>query len=105
MIGLVAMSIGFGYHAFERTKAGWVLTLIVFAVVLGLAVPLQRATWGLFGVVGTYLPLAYYAQKWFGNLGTALSLVVVGMAFVGVGIAVHRGDDWAAMLTRRAASG
>jgi hypothetical protein len=91
--GLVAMSFGFGYHAFENTSAGWLLTLVVFAAVLALAVPLRRATWGLFGVAGTYAGLAHYATKWFGTLGTAFSLTLVGLGLVACGIALERAGD------------
>jgi hypothetical protein len=93
IVGLVAMSVGVGYHAFENTSFGWLLVLIVFAAVLALAVPFRRATWGLFGVVGTYAALAHYAYVWFGTLGTAFSLTLVGLGLVACGLALQRAGD------------
>ena len=103
IVGLVTMTVGLAYHAFSHTSLGWVLILIVGAIVLVLAAPLHRATWGLFGVAGTYAPIAHYADKWFGNLGTAFALAAVGFALLGIGIAIQRaGDSWTGLLARRA---
>jgi hypothetical protein len=102
-VGLVTMTVGLAYHAFSHTSWGWVVILIVGAIVLALAAPLHRATWGLFGVAGTYAPIAHYTDKWFGNLGTAFALAAVGFALLGIGIAIQRaGDSWTGLLARRA---
>jgi hypothetical protein len=103
IVGLVTMTVGLAYHAFSHTSFGWVLILIVGVLVLALAAPLHRATWGLFGVAGTYAPVVHYTDKWFGNLGTAFALAVVGFGLVGIGIAIQRaGDSWTGVLARRA---
>ena len=91
--GLVTMSIGLAYHAFSHASWGWLLILVVGALVLLAASPLRRATWGLFGVFGTYAPVVHYTDKWFGNLGTAFALAAVGFGLIWLGAAWQTGGE------------
>jgi hypothetical protein len=104
--GFVPMTIGLAYHAFSHTSWGWVVIFVAGVLILALAAPLHRATWGLFGVAGTYAPCVHYADRWFGNLGTAFALAAIGFALVGIGIAIQRaGDSWTGIVPRRVAAG
>jgi hypothetical protein len=104
LVGLTALSIGFGYHAFQHSTWGWVLILVVGCFILLGATFLVRGTWAVFGVAGFYAPIAHYLNDWFGNLGTAFALAALGILLVAMGLAARRfGGTWPA-LPRRAAA-
>jgi len=103
LVGLWSIAIGLGYHAGSHSSPGWIFVLLAGAVALLASAPLHRATWAVFGLLGLYSPFFHYSDRWFGNLGTAFALTVVGLAIVALGMAVQSsGDSWAAMIARRA---
>ena len=103
MIGLVVVAAALAYHAFAHTSWGWQLTLLIGVIILALAAPLRRATWVIFGIIGTYVPITHYADSWFGRLGAAVSLAIVGFGFVALGILFRTGEDgWTGLQFGRA---
>jgi hypothetical protein len=104
LAGLATITGGFVFDTIAHHSPGWIAVLIAGLVVLAAAAPLRRSTWALFGLLGTWSPMAYYTEKWFGALGTAFALFVVGVALVVAGIAVQQaGDRWTGIVSRRAA--
>ena len=103
LVGLMAITGAFVYHLTVASSPGWVVALIAGVAALALAAPMHRATWALFGLLGMWAPIVHYSARWFGNLGTAFALFVIGLSILGAGLAVQRaGDSWAAALARRA---
>ena len=95
LVGLTALSIGFGYHAFRHSTWGWVLIFVVGTVILSFATFLLRGTWAVFGVAGVYAPIAHYLNAWLGTLGTAFALAAAGVGLVALGLAARRyGGTW-----------
>ena len=102
IVGLLALTTGLAYHEFKHSSWGWELMLVVGLTLLVLAAPLRRATWGLFGVAGTYAPIAHYADSWFGTIATGFTLTAVGFGLVALGIAFRAsGDSWAGLMRRK----
>ena len=94
-VGLVAITIGFTYHAAVHSSPGWFFIIVAGLVALGLAVELERAFFAFFGLVGIYSPFVHYSDAWLGKLGIAFALAVLGFAILGVGIAVqHSVERW-----------
>lgn len=105
LVGLTALAIGLGYHAFRHATWGWVLIFAVGSVILLFATFLLRGTWAVFGVAGFYAPIAHYLNDWLGNLGTAFALAAVGVGLVALGIAARRfGGTWPALPRRSVAT-
>jgi hypothetical protein len=89
VLGLLTITAGLAYHAFRHASWGWALILMAGVAFLAFAVVLRRATWGLFGVAGFFAAAAHYLDSWFGTLGTAFALALLGLALVAVGIAAR----------------
>jgi hypothetical protein len=92
LVGLLAITGGFAYNVVFRESPGWVIALLAGVVALAGAVPLRRATWALFGLLGLWAPVVHYTAAWFGNLGTAFALFVVGLLILGAGLVVGHID-------------
>jgi hypothetical protein len=101
LVGLIGLTIGLAYHAFQHTSWGWVLILVAGTVVLLLGASLRRATWGVFGVAGFYAPIAHYLEVWFGNLGVAFALAALGLGLVMLGIGARVYEDRVPVFRRR----
>jgi hypothetical protein len=103
LVGLTAVAVGLGYHAFRHATWGWLLILAVGTVLLLFATVLVRGTWAVFGIAGFYAPIAHYLDVWFGNLGTALALAGFGLVLIGLGMMARRyGGAWPALGRRSA---
>ena len=89
LVGLLAITSGFSYHAAAHSSPGWLFIVAAGLVALGLAIALERATFAFFGLLGIYSPFLHYSDEWFGNLGIAFALAVLGFAIVGIGLAVQ----------------
>jgi len=89
LVGLLALAAGLSYHAFRHASWGWILILVAGTLLLLLAASLARATWGVFGVLGFFAPIAHYLDVWLGNLAVAFALAGVGLGLVVLGIAVR----------------
>jgi hypothetical protein len=95
LVGLIALAFGFAYDVASGRSPGWIVVLLAGLVVLAASVALHRATWAIFGLLGTWAPIVHYCAAWFGNLGTAYALFVVGVVIGGAGIAIDRaGGSW-----------
>jgi hypothetical protein len=104
LVGLSALAVGLGYHAFRNATWGWVLIFVVGTALLLLATVLLRGTWAVFGVAGFFIPIAHYLDVWLGNLGTAFALIAVGLGLVAFGIGAHSyGGTWPTLPRRRPA--
>jgi hypothetical protein len=91
-LGLVSF-IGAGDEA-----AAWAAMLALGIVVLLLAVPLGRATWGVYGVAGGYAPLVHYVASGAGGWRLPLVLVFVSLSLLFLGFVLHLHGD--ALTTR-----
>jgi len=92
LVGLVAVTAAFSYHASFHSSPGWVVALLAGLVALGLAVLYRRATFAFFGLLGLYAPLAHYGDDWFGNLGLACALGALGFTILGAGVLVQESN-------------
>lgn len=103
LVGLAMITAAFVYHTIVHSSPGWIVTLGAGLAALAFAAPLHRASWALFGLLGTWAPIVHYSASWFGSLGTAFALFVIGLSILAAGLAVQRaGDSWAGALARRA---
>ena len=103
LLGLAIITSAFVYHTIAHSSPGWVFVLIAGLLALLSAAPLRRASWALFGLLGSWAPIVHYASDWFGSLGTAFALFVIGCSILAAGLAVQRaGDSWSGLLARRA---
>jgi hypothetical protein len=100
-VGLLGLTIGLGYHAFQHTSWGWIMILVAGTIVLLLGASLRRATWGVFGVAGFYAPIAHYLDVWLGNLGLSFALAALGLVLVALGIAARVYGDAVPVFRRR----
>jgi hypothetical protein len=90
VIGLAGVAVGLYYFvASGHDSAGWAAMLATAIVVLGLAAPLGRATWAVYGVVGAYAPLVHYIDADASGWRLPLILVFVSLSIVFLGIFVH----------------
>ena len=106
LVGLAMITAAFVYDTIVHHSPGWILMLSAGLAALVFAAPLHRATWALFGLLGTWAPIVHYSSTWFGGLGTAFALFVIGLSILAAGLAVQRaGDSWAGLLTRRVRHG
>jgi hypothetical protein len=102
LIGLAMIAAAFVYHTVVHSSPGWIFMLGAGLTMLAFAAPLHRATWALFGLLGTWAPIVHYSSNWFGSLGTAFALFVIGLSILAAGFAVQRaGDSWVGLLARR----
>ncbi|HEY4346498.1 MAG TPA: hypothetical protein VGM80_02840 [Gaiellaceae bacterium] len=105
LVGLMSITGAFAYDLVAANSPGWVFALLAGAVAIAFAAPLRRSTWAIFGLLGTWATFVHYSGRWFGNLGTAFALCVIGLAIVAIGLAIqHAGSSWAGALGRRARS-
>jgi hypothetical protein len=64
------------------SSPGWLFIVAAGLVALGLAIALERATFAFFELLGIYAPFLHYSDTWFGNLGLAFALAVLGFAIL-----------------------
>jgi hypothetical protein len=103
LAGLAMITGAFVYDTIAHSSPGWIFVLGAGLVALVCAAPLRRATWALFGLLGTWAPIVHYSSTWFGSLGTAFALFVIGLSILAAGLAVERaGDSVAGLLRGRA---
>ncbi|HEX4323306.1 MAG TPA: hypothetical protein VHZ77_01620 [Gaiellaceae bacterium] len=90
LVGLWALTLGFSYHVAVHSSPGWIFVVAAGIVALGLSIELRRASFAFFGLLGIYSPFVHYSDDWFGNLGIAFALAVLGFAILAVGISVQQ---------------
>lgn len=86
-------------------ERGWVPMLIVGLLMLGVAGPIRRATWAVYGAFGFYAAIVHYLSDALneGRWPFAVLLLALGLGIFLQGLLLHRyGKAWAARFTRRA---
>jgi hypothetical protein len=100
-LGSIALALVYFIGAGDE-KAAWAAMLALGILVLLLAMPFGRATWGVYGVAGAYAPLVHYIASGAGGWRLPLVLVFVSLSLLVLGVALHlHGDTWTARARTR----
>jgi hypothetical protein len=102
LVGLWSVAVALSYHTADHSSPGWIFVVLAGLAALAIAAPLERATFAFFGLLGVYAPFVHYGDHWFGNLGLAFTLAVVGFSILAAGLAIQQsGSRWVGILARR----
>jgi hypothetical protein len=96
VVGLFGVAVGLTWYAAKGSTLGlgeaewaWIVIIIVGGSILALSMPFARATWAVYGILGVYSGLAHYIQSWFGSWKETTVLVLLGLAVIGLGVALQ----------------
>jgi hypothetical protein len=67
---------------------GWILSLGLGLLAIVVAIAVRRATWAIFGIAETFIPVAHYTASWTSDWYAALLFVGAGACFVAAGTLV-----------------
>jgi hypothetical protein len=90
VVALAAVTSALAYHTGFHRSGWWIADLAAGLAALAVAAVVERATFAFFGLLGLYAPFVHWSGDWFGNVGTALALAVVGFSILALGILVQR---------------
>jgi hypothetical protein len=107
VLGLFSLAAGLVYYTVAPDgdpQRGWIPMLLGGAFLLVAAAPVGRASWAVYGVLGTYAAVVHYLVKGLNERRWpfALALIALALGIVALGMAQQRyGHSWARRFVRR----